>query len=74
MGDRIVSRWSNLNGRYIGPIKKMRDKVYSVIDYNDHNNEYVIEDMIGSLHSFSFRCLLGRMSSRIRFYMIEYII
>ena len=45
MGDRIVSRWSNLNGRYIGPIKKMRDKVYSVIDYNDHNNEYVIEDM-----------------------------
>lgn len=45
MGDRIVSRWSNLNGRYIGPIKKMRDKVYSIIDYNDHNNEYVIEDM-----------------------------
>ena len=49
MGDRIVSRWSNLNGRYIGPIKKMRDKIYSIIDFNDHNNEYVIEDMQGNL-------------------------
>ncbi len=51
MGDRIVSRWSNLNGRYIGPIKKMRDKVYSAIDFNDHNNEYVIEDMQGDFYT-----------------------